>query len=97
MPFDPTKPANHSPLASAEMRAQLTALKDGIDDLPTNAQVNDAVSGAITTATTNAAANSSANTNAVNLLGFTVSDPPTQSEVQAILEKLNEFLNAARR
>src|SRR5436190_22685214 len=97
MPFDPSKPASHSPLASAEMRAQLTALKDEIDDLPTNAQVNDAVTGAITTATSNAAANSSANTNSVSLLGFTVSDPPTQSEMQAILEKVNEFINAARR
>src|SRR6188768_104942 len=97
MPFDPAKPATNSPLSSAEMRAQFNSLKDEIDDLPTNAQVNDAVTGAITTATTNAAANSSANTNAVNLLGFTVSDPPTQSDVQALLEKVNEFINAARR
>ena len=66
-------------------------------DRPTHAQANDAVTGAITTATSNAAANSSANTNAVNLLGFSVSDPPTQSEMQQILEKLNEFINAARR
>ena len=97
MPFDPAKPATHSPLSSAEMRAQFNSLKDEIDDLPTNAQVNDAVTGAITTATTNAAANSSANTNSANLLGFTVSDPPTQSEMQQLLEKLNEFINAARR
>ena len=27
MPFDPTLPANSSPLSSAEMRAQLTALR----------------------------------------------------------------------
>jgi len=39
---------------------------------------------------------SSANTNSVNLLGFTVSNPPQQSEVQQVLEKLNEFINAAR-
>jgi len=30
-------------------------------------------------------------------LGFTVSDPPTQSEVQAILEKVNELINTVRR
>jgi hypothetical protein len=96
MPFDPAKPATNSPNSSAEMRAQLNALKDEIDDKPTTAQVNDAVAGAITTATTNAAANSSANTNSVGLLGFTVSDPPTQSEMQQVLEKLNEFINAAR-
>ena len=97
MPFDPAFPPHGAEIKSAEFRAQFNALKEEIDDLPTNAQVNDAVTGAITTATTNAAANSSANTNSVNLLGFTVSDPPTQSEVQAILEKLNEHLNAARR
>ena len=97
MPFDPNLPQPGTAVDAVEMRAQFNALKDEIDDLPTNAQVNDAVTGAITTATTNAAANSSANTNAVNLLGFTVSDPPTQSEVQQILEKVNEHINAARR
>jgi hypothetical protein len=82
MPFDPTKPAAASLIADAELRSQFTALKDEIDDKPSNTEVNDAVGAAITTATANAAANSSANTNSVNLLGFTVSNPPTQSEVQ---------------
>ena len=34
MPFDPTKPTNGSPNSSAEMRAQLTALKADIDAIP---------------------------------------------------------------
>ncbi len=38
MPFDPTKPANNSPLNSAEMRNQLNALKALIDAL--QVQVN---------------------------------------------------------
>jgi hypothetical protein len=33
MPFDPTKPANNSPLSSEEVRDQLNALKALIDDL----------------------------------------------------------------
>jgi hypothetical protein len=33
--FDPTKPANHSPLSSAEMRSQLNGLKDLIDAILT--------------------------------------------------------------
>ena len=33
MPFDPTKPADHSPDSSAEMRAQLNSLNDKIDAL----------------------------------------------------------------
>jgi hypothetical protein len=31
--FDPTKPANNSPNSSAEMRSQLTGLKDLIDGI----------------------------------------------------------------
>ena len=31
MPFDPAKPADHAPLSSAEMRAQLTGLKALLD------------------------------------------------------------------
>src|SRR5436190_8519972 len=34
MPFDPALPANNSPNSSAEMRAQLTALKALIDAVP---------------------------------------------------------------
>ncbi|MEO6787867.1 MAG: hypothetical protein ABI318_17220 [Chthoniobacteraceae bacterium] len=30
MPFDPTKPADHSPDSSAEMRGQLNGLKDPV-------------------------------------------------------------------
>jgi hypothetical protein len=89
MPFDPAKPANNSPLSSEEMRDQLNALKEEIDAHPTVSELGEAIGGAV--------AGSSANTNAVSTLGFTVSDPPTQSEVQQLLEKLNELINAARR
>ena len=37
MPFDPTLPATNSPLSSAEMRAQLTALKALLDAQPATA------------------------------------------------------------
>ena len=37
------------------------------------------------------------NSNGVGLLGMTVSDPPTQSEVQAIADKLDELILALRR
>jgi len=39
----------------------------------------------------------SANTNGVQLLGLTVSDPPTQSEMQAIANKMDELIAAMRR
>lgn len=39
----------------------------------------------------------SANSNAVTLLGMSVSDPPTQAEVQAIVTKVDELIGALRR
>ena len=39
----------------------------------------------------------SANTNSVAGLGLTVSDPPTQAEVQSLANKLDELISTARR
>ena len=39
----------------------------------------------------------SANSNGVSTLGLTVSDPPTQAEVQSVANKLDELINALRR
>jgi hypothetical protein len=39
----------------------------------------------------------SANSNGVAQLGLTVSDPPTQSELQAVANKLDELIAALRR
>ncbi len=39
----------------------------------------------------------SANTNGVALLGFTISDPPTQSEMQQLADKIDELINTLRR
>ena len=90
MAFDPTKPATGSPLVSAEMRNQLTALKALMDDLqsqldalPTSPDLLNAISD-----------NSAANVNALTPLNLTVSDPPTATETQAIVDKLNEVLTA---
>ena len=57
MPFDPAKPAASSPNSSAEMRAQLTGLKDLIDAVPT---ITSAVVGAVDTLPPGAAATVSA-------------------------------------
>ncbi|MBL9183014.1 MAG: hypothetical protein JNN17_12810 [Verrucomicrobiaceae bacterium] len=40
---------------------------------------------------------SSANSNGVSTLNLVVSDPPTQSEVQDLANKLDELINALRR
>lgn len=39
----------------------------------------------------------SANSNGVSTLGISITDPPTQSEVQAIVSKLDELINTLRR
>ena len=44
-----------------------------------------------------ALAGTSANSNGVALLGITVSDPPTQAEMQAVANKLDELITALRR
>jgi hypothetical protein len=96
MPFDPNLPQAGTLVDAVQIRAQLNALKALIDELhvqmdalPTDSELGEAIGGAVV--------GSSANTNAVSTLGFAVSDPPTQSEVQTIVNKLDEFINAARR
>lgn len=56
-------------------------------------QLNDAISSALSSA----AGNSSANSNGVSLLNLNVSNPPTQAEVQALANKLDELIQALRR
>ena len=54
--------------------------------------------GEVTTMQLNSAINgTSSNSNAVNTLAMNVSDPPTQSEMQAIVSKLDELILTLRR
>ena len=85
MPFDPTKPAAAAPLSSAEMRGQLNALRDGLSG---KASEDDCV---------NRTLGSARNPAAVAPLGLMVSAPPTQAEVQALADKLEELLAALQR
>ncbi len=85
MPFEPTKPANNAPLNAAEMRAQLTALHADTQQRVTQAELSAGID------------STSANSNAVGTLGMAVSDPPTQGEVQAIADRLDELINALLR
>jgi hypothetical protein len=45
----------------------------------------------------NAITGTSSNSNGVSLLGFTVSDPPSQSEMQAVVDKIDELITVLRR
>jgi hypothetical protein len=86
MPFDPTLPVNNSLVSSSELRNQFTGLKTIVDQ---NASAANA-------ALINAIAGTAMNP-AVNVLGQSISNPPTQAQVQAIQNKLNELINAITR
>ena len=86
MPFDPTLPVNNSLISSSELRNQLNGLKTIIDNNASTAS----------TALINAIDGTAVNP-AVNTLGQSISNPPTQEQVQAIQNKLNELINAITR
>lgn len=86
MAFDPTLPVNNSLISSSELRNQLNGLKSIIDLNANNAA----------TALTNAI-NGTAQNPSVTTLSQSISNPPTQAQVQAIQNKLNELITAITR
>lgn len=85
MPFDPTKPANNSPNSSAEMRGQLTSLNADIQTRATQAQLAAAIG------------TTSSNTNGVSTFSQTADSSYNQSQMQQLMDKLDELINALRR
>lgn len=85
MAFDPSLPLENTLIDAAQMRAQLQGLNDLIEARVTEAGLQGAIAG------------TSSNSNGVGTLDFGISDPPTQSEVQTMLDKINELINALRR
>ncbi|MGB8169463.1 MAG: hypothetical protein WCF18_18330 [Chthoniobacteraceae bacterium] len=89
MPFDPSKPAANSPNSSAEMRSQLTALFTEILNRATPADIANAIAAAI--------AGTSSNSNAVATLGQGADSNYNQTQMQDVLNKLDELINTLRR
>lgn len=86
MPYDSTKPANNSPISSAELRSQFAGLKEEIEQRVIYADLYDGIN------------NSSAGpVNDVAPLNLAVSNPPTQLEVQLIAERFDTLLAALKR
>ena len=91
MPFDPAKPAPGDDLDAVLVRNQFNALKALIDAQAAQiaalqAQLNAAI------------ATTSSNSNGVGNLSLTINhNPPQQSEVQPIADKVDELINALRR
>lgn len=80
MPFDQTLPADHSPIVAAELRNQLNALNDAVSAQPGFADIDGAI-----------LAGAAGNCNSVPPPVLPVSDPPTQAEVQAIVQFINDM------
>ena len=82
MSYDPNKPADHSPISSAELRAQLAELKALIDQRPTMDQVLEATAGPCKD---------------YPVLTTFASNPPTQLELQTTINYINDVLDFMKR
>lgn len=80
---------HESPLESAERRAQLTALNDDIQSRSTVPLMNGTVQ--------NASSGTSNNSNNVGTLGQSADSLYSQMQMQAVMDKLDELINALRR
>ena len=87
MAYDATLPANNSLISSSELRNQFNGLKTLVDDCPTTSAMHTYVENYVSSYTTEVET-------VMPLTGFTVSDPPTQGEVQTVVNKLNELIQA---
>ena len=89
MPFDPTKPANNSPASSAEMRSQLTSLNADIQQKATQADLSNAIASVLQ--------QTSNNSNGVGTLGMGADGNYNQQQMQDLINKVDELINALRR
>lgn len=91
MPFDPAKPAPGDDLDAVLIRNQLNALKALIDAQAVQiTSLQGQLAGAI--------AGTSSNSNGVGTLSLSIgNNPPQQSDVQPIADKLDELINTLRR
>lgn len=95
MSFDPAQPAAASPLVSQVMRDQFNALNDAISAIPAGPE---GPPGEVTEQELiDERINHARNPTGVSALSLTASDPPTQGEFQALIDKVNELIVALRR
>jgi uncharacterized protein YpuA (DUF1002 family) len=88
MPLNLTLPANNSPISSSELRDNFSGLKDYVDDVANdlNMNINDAVNN-----------QTAGGVSAIAELSLTVSNPPTQAQMQQVVDKLNELIHKLKR
>jgi hypothetical protein len=97
MPFDPAKPVEGTLCDAAEMRAQLTGLKDLIDALPTQAQLSNDLVNCQNAAVSTALPLTSNNSNLVSPLTLVADGSYDPGQIQTVMDKIDELINALRR
>lgn len=97
MPFDPTKPAPGDVLDAVLVRTQMVALKALIDAQAAQIATLQAQVTSLQAQLTAGIAGTANNIPGVATLGLSISDPPQQSEVQAIANKADELINTLLR
>ena len=86
MAFNPALPQTNAPIESAERRGQLNALKTLIDELPTSAAMQAVLA-------------SQTSGSVLSLVPYVtpITDPPTQAQMMAVADKLNELIDLLNR
>lgn len=85
MPFNPALPADHALVDSGVLRSQFTALNADMQIRATTAALDAAIAG------------TSSNSNAVAPISQGASADYSQSQMQDVLNKLDELINTLRR
>jgi len=101
MPYDPTKPVEGTLCDAAEMRSQLTGLKDEIDALAVNSvtqaqHANDLIN-TENAAVLTALPQTSSNSNGVSTLSQNAEPVYEPNQMQGLMDKLDELIVALRR
>ncbi len=104
MPYDPNFPPDHQDLNAAPFRNQYNALK-ALNDAQAaqitalTARVQSLESGKPSMDDVNAAivANAAANPSDITYTQMVPSDPPTQSDLQTVIDLLNSLITALKR
>jgi hypothetical protein len=92
MPFDSNFPPDHQDLDAAPFRDQFNGLNDNINNLANQVANLPTVDSVLDTVTAYAARN----VDGLGALTLTISNPPTQAQVQAIVNAYNTLLLALK-
>ena len=97
--FDPNYPPQDAEIESAPLRSQFTSLKDLIDAVPAGPQgpPGEVTQEALDNAIIGALSQTSNNSNSVAMMGESADTSYNQPQMQALMNKVDELINALRR